>query len=100
MANLNHVSCDGGNKANSTLGIENIVALTVSSNRRVSTPALKKTIEMQTRRKALSRTVNRARGVMLNNSEQHTKDVCSVLPEYLKELQDNCPGTVATAEVS
>ena len=100
MANLNHVNCDGGNKANSTLSIEDIVASTVSSNRRISTPALKKTIESQTGRKASSRTVNRARGVMLNSSEQQTKDAYSVLPAYLKELQDNSPGTVATAEVS
>ena len=100
LANLSHVNCDGGNKANSTLGIENIVASTVSSNRRISTPALKKTIEMQTGRKASSRTVNRARGVMLNSSEQHTKNAYSILPAYLKELQDNSPGTVATAEVS
>ena len=88
LANFSHVNCDGGNKANSTLGIENIVASTVSSNRRISTPALK-TIEMQTGRKASSRTVNRARGVMLNSSEQDTKDAYSILPAYLKELQDN-----------
>ena len=100
MANLNHVNCDGGNTANSTLGIENIVASTVSSNRRISTPDLKKTIEMQTGRKASSSTVKNARGVMLNSSEQHTKDAYSILPAYLKELQDNSPGTVATAEVS
>ena len=74
------------------------MASTVSSNRRISTPALKKTIEMQTGRKASSRTVNRARGVMLNSSEQQKKDAYSVLPAYLKELQDNSPGTVATAE--
>ena len=100
LVNLNHVNCDGGNKANSTLSIEDTVAWTVSSNRRISTPALKKTIEMQTGRKASSSTVNRARGVMLNSSEQHTKDAYSVLPAYLKELQGNSPGTVATAEVS
>ena len=98
MANLSHVNCDGGNKANSTLGIENIVASTVSSNHRISTPALKETIEMQTGRKA-SPTVNRARGV-LNSSEKHTKDAYAILPAFLKELQDNSPGTVATAEVS
>ena len=92
--------CIRDSKANSTLNIENIVASTVSSNRRISTPALKKTIEMQTGRKASSRTVDRARGVMLNSSEQHTKDAYSVLPAYLKELQDNSPGTVATAEMS
>ena len=96
--NLNHVNCDGGNKANSTLSIEDIVASKVSSNRRISTPALKKTIELQTGRKASSRTVNRARGVMLNSSERHMKDAYSVLPAYLKELQNNSPGTVATAE--
>ena len=100
MANLSHVNCDGVNKANSTLGIENIVASAVSSNRRISTPALKKTIEMQTGRKGSSRTVNRARRVMLSRSEQDTKDAYSILPAYLKELQDNSPGTVATAEVS
>ena len=43
LANLNHLNCDGGNKANSTLSIEDIVASTVSINRRISTPALKKT---------------------------------------------------------
>ena len=72
----------------------------IRDSRRISTPALKKTIEMQTGRKASSRTVNRARGVMLNSSEQDTKDAYSILPAYLKELQDNSPGTVATAEVS
>ena len=100
LANLVHVKCDGGNKTNSSLSMEDIVASTVSNNPRISTPALKKTIESQTGRKASSRTVNRARGEMLNSSDKEKKDAYAVLPAYLQELQDNSPGTIASAEVS
>ncbi|CAN0283525.1 unnamed protein product, partial [Pylaiella littoralis] len=52
----------------------------------------------QTGRKASGRTVNRARGKILNSSAKEVKTAYAILPAYLQDLQDNSPGTVTSVE--
>ena len=98
--NVIHVNYTGGDTRRTILAIEHAVASTVVSNRSITYPALKKTIEAHTGRKTTLHIINRARGNLLNSTEEEVKTAYSILPTYMDELEKGSPGTVANVEVS
>ena len=98
--NVIHVNCTGGDTWGTILAIEHVVASTVVSNRAITCPALKKTIEAHTGSKTTLRTINRACGNIFNSTEEEVKTAYSILPAYMDELEKGSPGTVASVDVS
>lgn len=100
MENVVHANCNGGDAGGTIVGIEHLVASTVSNNRTIKCPDLQKEIQAKTGIKVSMRTVNRARGNVLNNTTEKIKTAYHTCPAYMDELVAESPGSVASVEVS
>lgn len=100
FVNTEHVNCAGSTTTATIRGMEPVLVAALKNNAKISDEELRKTVEHSTGAIMSTRSISRAKSMLMHADQKKGGDSYKQLRPYLEELKAHSPGTVTSVEVS